>query len=264
MAIGAARVMGIELQENFRRPYFAKSIGDYWRRWHISLSRWFRDYVYIPLGGSRVPRWRWLVNILAVFLVSGLWHGAAWPFVAYGVAHGVALNLSILTQPWRDRAWAALGRVVARRTDGPADARVRMRTAGLALRLPERLPVVGRLTLDRVRELVAVAITFHLLVLMKVVFRAGSLADAGRLYWSMIDWTGGAPFVMPFSRIEFGVAVSSIVLLETVHLLERRESIRARLSRTPAYVRWPVYVLLVVAILTLGCFDQEAFLYFQF
>jgi D-alanyl-lipoteichoic acid acyltransferase DltB (MBOAT superfamily) len=262
MAIGAARVMGIELQENFRRPYFAKSIGDYWRRWHISLSRWFKDYIYIPLGGSRVPRWRWLVNILAVFLVSGLWHGAAWTFVAYGVVHGVALNLSILTQRWRDRVWSVIGRLATWRSGAPNE--MQLHTAGLTLRLPRRLPILGHLTLKRVRELVAVVVTFHLLVLMKVVFRAGSLTDAGQLYWGMIDWSGGADFALPFSWIEFGVAVGSIALMETVHLLERRENIRVRLGRAPAYVRWSVYVLLVVAILTLGRFDQEAFLYFQF
>ncbi|MCB0064655.1 MAG: MBOAT family protein, partial [Caldilineaceae bacterium] len=89
IAIGAARVMGFDLMENFRQPYMARSIAGFWRRWHISLSTWFRDYLYIPLGGNRVARWRWYSNLFLVFLVSGLWHGAAWHFVIWGALHGL-------------------------------------------------------------------------------------------------------------------------------------------------------------------------------
>lgn len=89
IAIGAARVLGIELMENFRRPYLAKSIKEFWGRWHISLSTWFRDYLYIPLGGSRVKLPSYIRNILIVFIVSGIWHGASWTFVIWGLLHGV-------------------------------------------------------------------------------------------------------------------------------------------------------------------------------
>ena len=89
MAIGVGRLFGITLDENFRQPYFAKSIGEFWRRWHISLSTWFRDYVYIPLGGNRVSEGRNYFNLFITFLVSGLWHGAAWSFVLWGGLHGV-------------------------------------------------------------------------------------------------------------------------------------------------------------------------------
>jgi D-alanyl-lipoteichoic acid acyltransferase DltB (MBOAT superfamily) len=88
IARGAARVMGFELMENFRLPYFSKSIGEFWSRWHISLSSWFKDYVYIPLGGNKVDRWKLMRNVLIVFLLSGLWHGANWTFIAWGAAHG--------------------------------------------------------------------------------------------------------------------------------------------------------------------------------
>lgn len=91
IAIGAAKVMGFNLMENFKRPYFARSIGDFWKRWHISLSTWFKDYVYIPLGGSRVPYLRHMLNLLITFIVSGAWHGAAWNFVIWGVIHGFFL-----------------------------------------------------------------------------------------------------------------------------------------------------------------------------
>ena len=100
IAIGAARIMGIRLMDNFRRPYFAKSIKDFWDRWHISLSTWLRDYVYIPLGGNRVTPTRHLINLLLTFLVSGLWHGAAWTFVIWGVIHGL---MQIVYTLWRKK-----------------------------------------------------------------------------------------------------------------------------------------------------------------
>jgi alginate O-acetyltransferase complex protein AlgI len=91
IAIGAANVMGFDLMENFRLPYLSRNIAQFWSRWHISLSSWFRDYLYIPLGGNQVSRTRWILNILIVFAVSGLWHGAAWTFVTWGILHGLYL-----------------------------------------------------------------------------------------------------------------------------------------------------------------------------
>ena len=88
MAIGIAKVLGFDLINNFRRPYFSVSVTDFWRRWHISLSRWLKDYVYIPLGGSRCGKWRIYWNILVTFLVSGIWHGANWTFIVWGILHG--------------------------------------------------------------------------------------------------------------------------------------------------------------------------------
>ena len=90
MAIGVAKVLGFDLINNFNRPYFATSITDFWHRWHISLSIWLRDYVYIPLGGSRCSKLRTYWNIFATFLVSGIWHGANWTFIIWGIIHGVA------------------------------------------------------------------------------------------------------------------------------------------------------------------------------
>lgn len=89
IAMGAASMLGISLIENFRTPYLAASITEFWKRWHISLTDWFRNYVYIPLGGNRVSKFKWLVNILTVFFLSGLWHGASWTFVIWGLLHGV-------------------------------------------------------------------------------------------------------------------------------------------------------------------------------
>jgi alginate O-acetyltransferase complex protein AlgI len=88
--------MGFELMENFNLPYISLSVKEFWSRWHISLSTWFRDYLYIPLGGSRVPRWRHCLNLLLVFLISGLWHGANWTFVIWGALHGIAVILGTM------------------------------------------------------------------------------------------------------------------------------------------------------------------------
>jgi alginate O-acetyltransferase complex protein AlgI len=96
IALGSAKVMGFDLMENFRTPYFSTSISEFWRRWHISLSTWFRDYLYIPLGGNRVSEWRRYFNQFFVFMISGLWHGASWTFVIWGSLHGFYLIFAVL------------------------------------------------------------------------------------------------------------------------------------------------------------------------
>ena len=100
IALGSAKLMGFDLMDNFKTPYLAKNIAEFWHRWHISLSTWFRDYVYIPLGGSRVKFGRWAFNILVVFVLSGIWHGAAWTFLLWGLAHGL---LHIVEKVLRDK-----------------------------------------------------------------------------------------------------------------------------------------------------------------
>ncbi len=108
IARGAARILGVELMENFRSPFLSQSVAEFWRNWHISLSSFFRDYLYIPLGGSRRGLARTCVNTMVVFLCSGLWHGAAWTFVAWGLLHGLYLVCGRLTLPLRKRLYTAL------------------------------------------------------------------------------------------------------------------------------------------------------------
>jgi alginate O-acetyltransferase complex protein AlgI len=93
IAIGSAKLMGYDLMQNFDRPYLSRSISEFWRRWHISLSTWFRDYLYVPLGGSKKSRWRNHFNVFITFVVSGLWHGASWTYVVWGAFHGAILVL---------------------------------------------------------------------------------------------------------------------------------------------------------------------------
>ncbi len=111
MAIGLGRIMGFHFPENFNYPYISASITEFWRRWHMTLSGWFRDYVYIPLGGSRVPRGRWALNLAAVWLLTGLWHGAAWNFVLWGGLYGVLL---VVEKFWLGGLISKLGPVVPR------------------------------------------------------------------------------------------------------------------------------------------------------
>ena len=101
MAIGLGRILGFHFNENFNYPYLSKSVTEFWRRWHMSLGTWFRDYVYIPMGGSRVRRGRWVCNILTVWMLTGLWHGASWNFVVWGLFFGLLLMLEKWLKPER-------------------------------------------------------------------------------------------------------------------------------------------------------------------
>lgn len=111
IAIGAAKVMGFQLMENFRRPYFSATVTEFWRRWHISLSTWFKDYLYIPLGGNRVSRPRCYLNIMITFIVSGIWHGANWTFLVWGAIHGI-LQCVERSLGWHRKSWHGLNRFV--------------------------------------------------------------------------------------------------------------------------------------------------------
>ena len=111
IAIGAARIMGFHLNDNFNHPYFAATVSEFWRRWHISLSTWFRDYLYFPLGGSRCSKWRVYFNLMVTFLASGLWHGAMWTYVAWGGVHGLCLCIE-RALGWQKKKFKALEKCV--------------------------------------------------------------------------------------------------------------------------------------------------------
>ena len=239
IAIGAARILGFDLMQNFRQPYFARSIADFWSRWHISLSTWFRDYLYIPLGGNRVVKWRWHFNLLFVFLVSGLWHGAEWTFVVWGALHGGYLLASIWTKDLRERANRILGL--------------------------DRLP--------RVHSLLQIVFTFHLVLLGWVFFRANSFAEAFQILRSITAIEISTLFQMPaginvaplIGRSEMMIVFFAVVVLLIVQLVdERKKSTWQVLSGAPAAARWCVYSLLTLAVLNLGIPNEVPFIYFQF
>lgn len=251
IAIGTARVLGYDLMENFRRPYFSRSISEFWKRWHISLSTWFRDYLYIPLGGNRVVKWRWYYNLFIVFLVSGLWHGANWTFVVWGALHGLYLVVGLMTQDKRDRAWGWLGGRLGSVSQGYS-------TAGF----------FGRSNVGWLRSAVAVFVTFHLVVIAWVFFRANSLSDALLLFRNMFIFENGIASVAAVTALgpfELVIAFAAIAVMEVVHVLEeRRESLGRYLSSRPRWMRWAMYYAVVFAILMFGEFSLNEFIYFQF
>ncbi len=233
IAIGTARVMGYDLMDNFHRPYFSKSISEFWRRWHISLSTWFRDYLYIPLGGNRVPRWRWYVNMMIVFAVSGLWHGAAWTFVVWGVLHGGYLALGAATESFRDRLWARV------KADGGG----------------------------AVRRWFQMFLTFHLVLLAWVFFRAESFRGAlltVKQAFEIVPGTYASPFLPGFTTLNLVITALAVVVLIFVDLLERRRSIAERLGAMAWPLRWSIYLVLGAVIILFGSYGETTFIYFQF
>lgn len=238
IAIGSAQVMGFKLMKNFDRPYFSKSISEFWKRWHISLSTWFRDYLYISLGGNRVSKPRWYFNLFFTFLVSGLWHGANWTFVIWGALHGFYLVFAILTGKARDKVnhWLGL----------------------------EHMPGL--------MKFVQVASVFVLADFAWIFFRAANIQDAFYIIGSMFrGWDQVANPVYLRSLVEALGSWSEILLIiltvgfmEYIHLAQRKISIRDWIAARPAWVRWGTYYLLIITIMCFGVFNKSQFIYFQF
>ena len=237
IAIGASRILGIELSENFRRPYFARSIPEFWHRWHISLSTWFRDYVYIPLGGNRASTGRWAFNVMTVFVVSGLWHGANWTFLAWGALHGA---YAVIARFWKP---------VESKLLGP-------------------LPPLAR-------WVVQTFVTFQLVSLAWVFFRARNIRDALLLSERFVlglPELAAAPLASArsfFSRAtievpatEVAFLLAAIVIQEAVHLAQERRGART-LGAYPTWFRWAAYHVLIIVII-LAAPQTSTFIYFQF
>ncbi|MCB9170783.1 MAG: MBOAT family protein [Flavobacteriales bacterium] len=232
IAIGAARVLGHDLMENFRTPYLSSSIREFWSRWHISLSTWFRDYLYIPLGGNRVLKWRWYFNLFVVFLVSGLWHGANWTFVLWGALHGAFLVAALIFAPLWERFNAVTG--LARRPGW--------------------------------RQAVNVPATFVLVLLSWVLFRARTIDAAGWILHEMMDLRTGleglrhtlfdhAP-VMALTSLLFAMGFLVFDPLIDDLVKGRRAA--------PRPVQYVFYGAVMAACLLFGHFGNTAFIYFQF
>jgi alginate O-acetyltransferase complex protein AlgI len=230
IARGAARVLGFELMENFNLPYYASSISEFWKRWHISLSTWFRDYVYIPLGGNRAGQNRILVNILVVFLLSGLWHGADLVFLFWGGLHGLYLIMGLLTRDWRQR--------LAERT-------------GLA-------------STPKIRIFLGQIITFHLVSFAWIFFRAGSLATAFEVIRNLFPFNNSRLAFHPLGLFEvLGVALG-LAIMALIHRLQSRNGLRELSESLPAFARWTIYAAGAGFILLWGQFRSQDFIYFQF
>ncbi|NJM14535.1 MAG: MBOAT family protein [Bacteroidales bacterium] len=228
IAIGSARLMGIRLLENFRRPFFSKSIGELWRRWHMTLNNWFRDYVYIPMGGNRVSTPRWYTNILIVWLISGLWHGAGWNFVIWGGLNGLFIVMSIALAPVGDYFSRRLG--------------------------------INKTTWWQTT--LQVAITFLLFYSTKFFFRANSAQDAFTIIHKVFAQQGAMFIGNPANFI---YSIMAIVMLFSVEwLIEYRQEKISLYLRDKWYARHMVYALAIAIIFSIGVFDSSQFIYFQF
>ena len=233
IAIGVARVLGFKLMDNFRRPFLATSLRDFWRRWHISLSTWFRDYVYIGLGGNRIGLSRQLANVLIVFALSGLWHGANWTFLLWGLYHGTLVALEILA----------------------------------------RQRIVSRLPRGGFGLVCSIMYTFSLVTVGWVLFRATNVGEITYIVAHSLDLSQGfAALTDPFKagilprRVEFLLSFLLIALVLFVDVLDERYGLLPYFATLPALLRWLVYNFLVTCIILTSFFSyvREAFYYFQF
>ena len=232
IAIGCARVMGIRLMKNFDRPYKALSIKEFWARWHISLSSWFRDYLYFPLGGSRCSKPRHMFNLFMVFFVSGLWHGANWTFVIWGLLHAFYRIVGELTAKPRKALYA----------------KMRINTNALWFRAGQKIT------------------TFVLVCFAWVFFRANNLSDVGTLLSSFaVGWgeIGTSLSSVGLNLASVIVAVLSLVIMTELDILTERSEDAREITAKNSTV-FAVWAIAVAWLLLLSVGGASTFIYFQF
>lgn len=224
IAIGCSKLFGIKLMRNFNIPYFSRDIAEYWRRWHISLTTWFRDYLYIPLGGSRVNKFKILRNTLIIFLVSGLWHGANWTFIIWGAYHAILFLPLILMG--KNRKYTNL---VAEQSVFPSW-----------------------------KEMGQILFTFLLVVIGWIIFRAENIGQAGQFIIAI--FTQGLPQKpqLPFSTIYI------LIMLVVEWIQRKKEHSLQFTSHLTPWFRYPIYYTLIMMCLFCTPMQSEPFIYFQF
>ncbi len=233
IAIGCSRIMGIRLMKNFDHPYSSSTIKEFWSRWHISLSSWFKDYLYFPLGGSRCKRWRHLLNLMIVFLVSGLWHGANWTFVIWGALHGVYQVVGTLTAKPRARL---LERVGLKEKSAP-------------------VLIIRRIS------------TFILVGFAWIFFRANSIKDAFSLTAGLFDFELGisetltAMGLTPSGIIMTLLSILTLVLIEKLLVYEDTEDGSDALTKNAGFIYF-VWMILFAWVLLLSKGMSSTFIYF--
>ena len=241
IAIGAAKIMGFELMENFDSPYLARSVTEFWRRWHISLSSWFRDYLYIPLGGNRKGTSRKYINLFLVFLASGMWHGASWAYIFWGGINGIYQIIGNWLKPFRERI-------------------------NQLFRLNKEL--IGH-------KIFQVVCTFCLIDFSWIFFRAGDLETALNAIKSMISvhniWIlfDGSLYQLGVDQKNFHVLLIALGILLFADVMKYYHiCIRKVIMKQELWCRWLCYITAVIAVLLFGVwggtYDATGFIYFQF
>jgi len=234
IARGVSRLLGIDLMVNFNHPYFAQSVTDFWRRWHVSLSTWLRDYLYIPLGGNRGGRWRTYRNLLVTMLLGGLWHGAAWTFVVWGAIHGLALIVHKVWSDWRSGSRAKSS------TSLPID-------IGWVRYVSSRLLAWG--------------LTFATVSLAWLFFRAPTVESAWEMLSGIAGLRGG---LMPSDLNLWAKFVGMTTLLMLIDIPQAIAKDHTVFLRWPWPLRGLFYAALVLLIIVLRPGEQTPFIYFQF
>ena len=239
IAIGSAKVLGFNLMQNFNRPYFSKSITEFWQRWHISLSSWFRDYVYIPLGGNKVKLPRYVFNLFVTFLISGLWHGANWTFVIWGALNGLYIIIEKLIKRYGIR------------------------------HLKRDKPFLNNF----ITKTLKVVYTFSLINFSWIFFRANNISDAlymvKNLFSNLKEWPTSNYLLATISSIdlksyEFLKILIAILILLIVEMIQRKVSVIKFINLKPLPIRWGIYIFSVIALLFFKSFQNQQFIYFQF
>lgn len=242
MAFGVAKVLDFGIIENFQTPYFSRSMREFWRRWHISLSTWFRDYLYIPLGGSRCSKGRRYFNLMVTFLASGLWHGASWSFVAWGGLHGL---------------YQVIGYEL-RGVKNQLNEKLHTKTDCLSYKLGQ------------------VLLTFSLTAFAWIFFRANSLSDAFGYIRRMVTkpdlWNlfNGELYNLGLDRVEMNVLFVGLLVLLLVDLVRylKKQQLDTFLAGQNLWFRWGVLLGLIAAVAIFGIYgpgyDAQQFIYFQF
>lgn len=235
IAIGSAEVLGFTLMENFKQPFFAKSCKELWNRWHISLNTWFRDYLYFPLGGSRKGTVRKHLNLMIVFLVSGLWHGAAWTYVLWGGLSGLFQVIGDLVKTPREKILHTL-----------------------------------HLKEGKLGQYLSIICTFLLFCFSLVFFRSKNLEQAFTILsqifsnFSFASILSTSPFALGIGAYHFMILVFAMIVLFIIDLYREKGNKLSDISNMKWYIRWSFYLLMVVLILLSANFGSEEFIYFQF
>ena len=234
IAIGTGKLFGIELMRNFAYPYFSQSIGEFWRRWHISLSTWFRDYLYIPLGGSKVKRFKKAINVMIVFVVSGLWHGAAWHFIAWGAVNGLLFIPGALTS----------SRKSLKVTDVPGGEKV----------IPD--PAV----------LIKISFTFIIVTLTWVFFRAQSIGECLLIFKKITTDIFAPPAYTQLLQtvLQDGIIVWFLIAYLAIEWIQRRNYHPFVIEGAPLALRWVTYTMVFWFCLVFTVYGSKPFIYFQF
>jgi len=261
IAIGTGEVLGFRLMKNFNRPYFAKSVPEFWRRWHISLSTWFRDYLFLPIAYKifrvlknkpflkiKADYWSYSISTIITMLTAGLWHGANWTFILWGLILGIFLVFSIITKTIRNKL----------------------------------LKICKIKKFSSFHKLISVCLTFLLINFSWIFFRANSLNDAlyiiSHLFSGIFLYLKGAfiniihlkifdavnPLFLSGNRLDMYLNLLFIIILFTVQLIQRKHEITVLIANKPLIVRWALYLMLILVILVFGKFESRQFIYMQF